>query len=454
MDALLQAREEINAIDGQMAALFEARMAAAAKIAAYKLEKGLPVLDRQRELQVLERNTGRIQDPALRPHYAQVLEAMMAQSRAWQEELLAARRTQETGLHVDEKGSNSEAGEEHREPSPVLPVVVRTPSGTYPVVLRRDALAEAGSLLDLNRRVLIVTDEGVPAEYAKTLAAQCALPLVITVPQGEGSKSPGTWTRLLEAMLKAGFTRKDCVAAVGGGVVGDLAGFVAASYMRGVDFYNLPTTVLSMVDSSVGGKTAVNLDGVKNIVGAFYQPRAVVIDPAVLGTLDQRQRSAGLAEAVKMALSLDAAFFARLEEPELPPIEEIIRRALELKRSVVERDEKEAGLRKVLNLGHSLGHGIEAARTGADPLLHGECVALGMVPMCAPAVRERLLPVLQRLGLPTHADFDREAALAAIAHDKKVGSDGRVEIVTVPEIGAYSFQKASLEELRQLLEEI
>lgn len=427
MDRLEAARKEIDRLDGELAALFEARMQAAAEIAAWKRQQGLPVLDKTREQQVLARNTARITDPALRPHYASVLETVMAQSRAYQRELGAER-------------------------GPLAPALwVRVSGGEYPVFLASGALEQAASLLNLDRKVLIVTDEGVPAAYAETLAAQCGQARICRVPQGESSKSPEKLNSIWKAMLEFGMTRRDCVAAVGGGVVGDLAGFAAASYMRGVDFYNLPTTVLSMVDSSVGGKTAVNFGGVKNILGAFWQPRAVVIDPAVLETLDQRQRSAGLAEAVKMALSLDADFFARLEAPELPPVAEIIQRALELKRSVVERDEREAGLRKVLNLGHTLGHGIEAARAGAHPLLHGECVALGMLPMCAPGVRQRLLPVLERLGLPTLADFDPESALAAIAHDKKAETDGAIEIVTVPEPGRYHFRKAAPEELRPLL---
>ena len=428
MDRLEAARREIDRIDGELAALFEARMRAAAEIAAWKREQGLPVLDRARERQVLARNTARIENPALRPRYAALLETMMAQSRAYQRELGA-------------------------EDSPLAPALwVRVPGGEYPVYLASGALEQAASLLKLDRRVLIVTDEGVPAAYAETLAAQCGQARICRVPQGEGSKSPQALEALWNSMLDFGMTRRDCVAAVGGGVVGDLAGFAAAAYMRGIDFYNFPTTVLSMVDSSIGGKTAVNLSGVKNIVGAFHQPRAVVIDPRVLDSLPRRQVSNGLAEALKMGLSSDAALFARFEAPGPLPMEAVIAEALAVKRAVVEQDEKEQGLRKVLNLGHTLGHGIEAAAGGQ--LLHGECVALGLLPMCAPAVRRRLIPVLERLGLPTSIDFnkiDPGRAMEAIIHDKKAGADGSIDTAYIPAPGRFEFRKRATEELKALL---
>ena len=173
---------------------------------------------------------------------------------------------------------------------------------SYDIVLERGCLKKAGELLNLDRKVFILTDDGVPAQYAQTVADQCKEAHIHTVPQGEGSKSFAVLEELLTKMLELGFTRGDCVCSVGGGVVGDLGGFTAACYMRGIDFYNIPTTVLSQVDSSIGGKTAINLAGVKNIVGAFWQPKKVLIDPDTLDTLDDRQKSSGLAEAVKAGL--------------------------------------------------------------------------------------------------------------------------------------------------------
>ncbi len=334
-------------------------------------------------------------------------------------------------------------------------VHVAPKSGAYDIVLERGCLSHAGELLDLARRVLIVTDDGVPAQYARTLAAQCLHPEILTVAQGEGSKSPGTLTQLLSRMLALGFTRGDCVAAVGGGVVGDLAGFAAGIYMRGIDFYNIPTTVLSQVDSSVGGKTAVNLDGVKNIVGVFHQPKKVLIDPQTLQTLPPRQISNGLAEAVKMALTSDAALFALFERTDDPlgQIDTIIERALRIKADVVTRDETEQGLRKILNFGHTIGHAIESFE-GLHGLYHGECVALGMLPMCADDVRARLLPVLRRLALPTALTIDPQRVMDAMLHDKKMQRGGKITAVYVPAVGQFALKDVPADALRAALDRL
>ena len=443
MDDLTRARAEIDRLDEALAKLFVERMAAAAEIAARKRALGLPVRVPAREREVLEKAAARMDDPALRPRFAALMEALMAQSREYQEDLLAGK----TGTGVNTGNGSLCSGTQ--KTVPCVPGSVL--SLKCPIFLERGALQKAASLLDLDRRVFLVTDDGVQGAYAAALAAQCREATVHVVPQGEASKSPETLTALLEAMLRAGLTRGDCVIALGGGVVGDLAGLAAALYMRGIDWYNVPSTLLAMVDSSVGGKTAVDLGGVKNAAGAFWQPKAVLIDPDVLATLPSRHLANGLAEAVKMALTHDAALFARFEDPAgYGPIEDVIAACLRIKSAVVAADEREAGLRRVLNFGHTLGHGLEAAAGGR--LLHGEAVALGMLPMCAPAVRDRLLPVLDRLGLPTYVNFDLDIdkALEAIAHDKKSTGDG-IEIVTVPRIGEFQFQRVSLRDLTPLL---
>ena len=300
---------------------------------------------------------------------------------------------------------------------------------SYDILAERGVLSHAGEHLHLNRRVLIVTDDGVPASYAQTVARQCKSPVICTVPMGEGSKSLERFGELLQMMLDHGFSRKDCVVAVGGGVVGDLSGFAASAYMRGIDFYNIPTTLLSQIDSSIGGKTAVNFGGVKNIVGAFYQPKTVLIDPDLLKTLPSRQISNGLAEAVKMALTSDAALFELFEtEPIDENLDEIIVRSLKIKQSVVEQDEKEAGLRRILNFGHTIGHGIESSGCMAE-LYHGECVALGMLPMCSEALRPRVIAVLRKCGLYQTVDYDWDAIAEAMFHDKK--ADGATVTVTM-----------------------
>ncbi len=317
---------------------------------------------------------------------------------------------------------------------------VTLPTTEYGIYIEKSLINKASELFNLNRKVLIVTDDGVPSEYAKTVAKQCKEPYIYTVRAGEGSKTLDVFAVLCREMMEKAFTRGDCVVAVGGGVVGDLAGFTAASYMRGVDFYNIPTTVLSAVDSSVGGKTGVNLDKIKNIVGAFKQPKGVLIDPELTKTLPERQMSNGLSEAVKMALTFDRELFELFELGSIEnDLEEIIVRSLKIKISVVEQDERESGLRKVLNFGHTLGHGIESLGLG---YYHGECVALGMLPMCSDKVYSRLIPVLEKLQLPTSADYDKKAAYEAIIHDKKAAENG-ISAVFCDEVGTFRLEKIS-----------
>ncbi len=230
---------------------------------------------------------------------------------------------------------------------------------SYNIELERGNLEKAGELLSLNRKVMIITDEGVPRAYAETIAKQCKEAYIKVVPCGEGSKSLQTAEEILTEMLNQQFSRKDCVVAVGGGVVGDLGGFVASLYMRGVDFYNVPTTVLAQVDSSIGGKTAVNLAGIKNIIGAFYQPKAVLIDPDTLDSLPERQIVNGLMEAIKMGATSDKELFNLfLYKDWKKHLDLIIEKDLLVKKYVVEQDEKESHLRKILNFGHTIGHGF------------------------------------------------------------------------------------------------
>lgn len=324
--------------------------------------------------------------------------------------------------------------------------------GSYNITLERGVLKKSSSVLNLDRKVLIVTDSGVPSEYSEVIAAQCKLAFIETVPMGEESKSLSVFEKLCKAMLEHGFTRSDCVVAVGGGVVGDLAGFVAASYMRGIDFYNIPTTVLSQVDSSVGGKTAVNFMGVKNIIGAFYQPKAVLIDPDVLKTLSERHFSNGLAEAVKMSLTFDKELFELFENGDAHEhIETVIEHSVKSKCTVIEQDEKESGLRKVLNFGHTVGHAIESVE-GLGGLYHGECVALGMLPMCSDSVRRRLESVLKKLNLPTEYHGDIEKLMKAASHDKKFSGD-KVTVITLSNIENYGMEEWTPSELFERMKE-
>lgn len=321
---------------------------------------------------------------------------------------------------------------------------------SYDIIIERGAIDKFADLTDIKGKVLIVTDSGVPKEYSERLARQFDDSFIYTFPEGEKSKNLTEFGKIESYLLEKGFTRKDSVIACGGGVVGDLAGFTSACFMRGIDFYNFPTTVLSQVDSSIGGKTAVDLDGIKNIVGAFYQPKAVIIDPDVLGSLPDRQISNGLAEAVKMSLTSDKELFEMFEnENIIEKIDEILFKAIEIKRKVVEQDVKESGLRMILNFGHTIGHGIESEE-GLHGLYHGECVALGMIPMCSENVRKRLISVLHKLNLPTEIKVNSDKVITAVTHDKKM-RDNTVNAVMVNDIGSFEIRKMTVNEIEQRL---
>jgi len=329
-------------------------------------------------------------------------------------------------------------------------IPINTSTGKYDIILERGSLENLGKFLKLKRKVLIVTDSKVPTKYSDTVAKQCGEPFVVTIPEGESSKSFENYKMLLEKMLKNGFTRSDCVVAVGGGVVGDLSGFVASSYMRGIDFYNIPTTVLSQVDSSVGGKVAIDFLGFKNIVGSFYPPKAVVIDGDTLKTLPKRQISNGLAEAVKMSLTSNKELFSVFENEDIESnLDLIIKESIMIKKAVVEADEKEMGIRKILNFGHTLAHAIESQNEMQD-LYHGECVALGMLSMCSDEVRQRLLKVLNKLNLPTSIVLKNDKILEAVSHDKKKSGES-ISVVYVDKIGSYEIKSLLFEELKEIL---
>ena len=416
-----QAREQIANVDRQMARLFEDRMEAVRAVAEYKKVRGLPIEDKAQEAKKLAEGGSLLKQSGLQPYYMQFLQSTMDISKRFQFDIIRDH---------DDRTTRMDLG-----------------PASYDIVLERGCLGRAGELLDLNRKVMIVTGELVPRKYAESVARQCTQPFIHTVPQGEVSKSFPVLEELLEVMLKAGFTRYDCVCAVGGGVVGDLAGFAASCYMRGIDFYNIPTTVLSQVDSSIGGKTAIDFRGVKNIIGAFWQPKKVLIDPDTLITLPPRQISNGLAEALKAGLIADERLFTVFEtENVADDPEKVIKAALMVKKKVVEADERESGLRKILNFGHTIGHGIESV-TG---LLHGECVALGMIPVCSEQVRARLIPVLEKLGLPVSVKADPDAVFEAVLHDKKMSS-GNITVIRVNSPGSFIMEAMQPEQLRELI---
>ncbi|MBR2381072.1 MAG: 3-dehydroquinate synthase [Clostridia bacterium] len=431
MDKLLLSREKINKIDEQMARLFAERMEAVRNVAKYKAEKNLPIFDASREAEIIERNSALIKDEGIKAHYINFLNNNMEISRSYQAELYPELVS---GVLYEKDNFKK--------------IRVSLQKDSYDIFIGCGLLSHAREYLKLDRKVLVLTDSGVPTEYAKLIADQCKESFIYTVEQGEASKNFESFRAILEFMAQNRFTRTDCVIAVGGGVCGDLAGFVAASYMRGVDFYNVPTTLLSQVDSSIGGKVAIDLDGYKNTVGAFYQPKVVLIDPETLLTLDIRQVRSGFAESLKMATTSDAELFELFESGEyLNDIEEIILRSLLIKKGIVERDVNEKGERKILNFGHTIGHAIESTTS----LIHGEAVALGMLFMCGGGVRTRLLPIIEEMGLPTETEIDVEKLFDFILRDKKADGDS-ITITFVNEIGKAELRRLPIEDIKDLID--
>lgn len=334
----------------------------------------------------------------------------------------------------------------------------------YDIHIGSGVLDRAGALiapLARRRRLIVVSDANVArlhlARLTEVLTAAGLTSEAIILPAGEASKSFAQFERLCEDILARGIERGDMLVAFGGGVIGDLVGFAAAVLLRGIDFIQIPTTLLAQVDSSVGGKTGINTRQGKNLVGAFHQPRLVLADTAVLDTLPARELRAGYAEVVKYGLIGDAAFFAWLEThgPALlagdgPARQQAVRTSCEAKARLVAADEREAGARALLNLGHTFGHALEAEMGYGPALLHGEAVAIGMVMaydlsvrlgMCPAADAARLRAHLDAVGLATAPgqavshDWAGAPLLAHMGHDKKV-RDGRIVFVLSRGIGA------------------
>lgn len=332
------------------------------------------------------------------------------------------------------------------------PIVVRHALGAYPVQVRTGSLASLGALLAQAvpaRRLALITDDAIAtAVPAVHTAAKWDAELV--VPAGEQSKTRETWAQLTDQLLSLGFGRDSALVGIGGGVVGDLTGFVAATYHRGIPYILVPTTLLAMLDASVGGKTGVDTAQGKNLIGAFHPPAAVLADPALLETLPVRDYRAGLAEAVKHGLIADGKYFGwigsvadRLLMRNSSALERLVHRSVEIKAAIVMEDEREMGRRATLNAGHTVAHALEVLSGYTLP--HGEAVALGIIAECAigeelgetePGTAHAVSAMFTRLGIPIEAPFaiDPAAALEAMQRDKK-NRAGRIHCAFVARVG-------------------
>jgi 3-dehydroquinate synthase len=338
-------------------------------------------------------------------------------------------------------------------------VPVSLGSRSYQIKVSSSLLARLGAecaALKLGQRCAVITDSNVGKKFAKaalkSLSASGFEPVLVTIPAGEKSKSLSVVEKCFDTLAKHRLERKSFIVALGGGVVGDLAGFVAASYLRGIPFVQVPTTLLAQVDSSVGGKTGVNLKSGKNLVGAFYQPRLVLCDLDTLKTLPRREYISGLAEVIKYGIIYDEVLFAQLERnlPKLLAREEktlrdVVARCCEIKADVVGQDETESGLRAILNFGHTIGHAIENS-AGYGKFLHGEAIAIGQVAAAKLSQKvlslssgdvARIEKLFARAGLPVKLKLgaaQKKSLFAAMMLDKKV-SGGEIKFVLAKKIG-------------------
>lgn len=349
---------------------------------------------------------------------------------------------------------------------------VKLSDHSYKIIIEKKAFEKAGQWVKelwSPQRVAIITDSNVAPLYGQSLnqslRAAGFAPTLITVPAGEKSKSLTQAADIYDLLADAKFTRSDGIIALGGGVVGDLAGYVASTYMRGIHFLQIPTTLLAQVDSSIGGKTGVNTKKAKNLVGTFAQPDGVLIDPLLLQTLDIRRVREGIAEIIKSAAIADEALWQLLEtlsdeEDLLIHAEAVITAALKVKRQVVEEDEFDNGQRLILNFGHTIGHGLENT-FGYELVSHGEGVALGMVMINRKAEEKGLTPtgttkelvkMIEKFHLPTKPQqFASEQMYQAITHDKKARGHN-LKIILLEKIGQAKIVTIPTEQIKEYLE--
>ena len=420
MTELDKSRKKIEEIDKKMATLFEERMAEAKKIALYKKENNLPIENKSREDELIKKNSSYV-DSELKDYYISFLKNEIELSKSYQKSL-------NSNLNV---------------------TCIDAPQ-SYDVVIKRGSISHINDYFNIDRKVLVISDDNIPKKYIDMVLSQLKDGYLFTFKEGEESKNIDTYKQIEKTLLDNNFKRRDAIIALGGGVTGDLAAFSASTYMRGIDFYNIPSSLLSMVDSSIGGKTGIDYEGVKNIIGTFYQPKGVLIDADLLYTLDKREFYSGLVEAIKMAATFDSSLFSLIENSTdiMSDIDEIIVRSLEIKRMVVSKDTKEASLRSVLNFGHTIGHAIEALSNGLYK--HGEAVALGMMYCSSGDARKRIKNVLEKYNLKTLSPYKAQDLMPYIIHDKK-GINDEIKVIRVDEIGSYKISLMSYSEVEKLL---
>ena len=331
-----------------------------------------------------------------------------------------------------------------------MEIKITLKENSYSIFTGRNILKDIASFYDFsNHKVLIVTDSNIPNEYYSLVKEKINVVDTLILSPGEDSKSFNSYLKIQEKLLEHNFSRKDIVIALGGGVIGDLVGFASSTYKRGLKFINIPSSTLSMIDSSIGGKTAINFNGIKNVIGTFYQPSLVLIDFDLLKSLPQRHFNNGLIEALKAGYIYDPSILDLFSEDINSNLEEIIIKSIIVKKHFVEEDEKEQNIRKILNYGHTFGHGFESLGGFNDSLYHGEAVGLGMLVVSKD--KEKLISYLNKLDIKYDFEISSQELIKIILNDKKV--DGKyIDLILVDNIGESYIKKTSIEDLVSILE--
>jgi len=317
----------------------------------------------------------------------------------------------------------------------------------YTIHIENHLLNHINEYLEPHRHYVIITDQGVPTLYVNQIVEQVDKVYVKTIEQGESAKSMESYIHIMNFLTRNNITKADCLIALGGGVVGDITGFVASTYLRGIDYIQIPTTLLAQVDASIGGKTSINFAGAKNVIGQIFPPIKVLIDPQTLNTLSNRHFNNGIAEIIKYALIASKPLYDMLKEPHIiKRIDEIIYQSILIKKTYVENDEFDQHQRHILNFGHTLGHAYESFYQYRK-YLHGEAVALGMLPMIKnETLKDDVINLLQKFELPYKDEIKSTDMAHWILKDKKRLTD-TIDIILLDQIEQARIQNVPIQEI-------